>query len=244
MIFYFSGTGNSKYIAEKLAKKYDDTLINMAENVKKKHSYTVKKGEKIGFVFPVYFYSVNDLVSTFIENLDIEGINGNYVYAVVTCGASIGGCGALLKDMLKMRNIDLSAAYPMVMPDNAMIYYNIKNDEENKKILQTADERLENIINQIDKSSITKLGSKFISKILLKTYHMSLSTKKFKVEDKCISCGKCEKDCPVKAIELKDGKPVWKKDKCIKCLSCINKCPTCAIQYGKFTKNRNRYKGI
>ena len=30
MIYYFSGTGNSKWVAEKIAEKTGDTLVNVA----------------------------------------------------------------------------------------------------------------------------------------------------------------------------------------------------------------------
>ena len=35
MIFYFSGTGNSKYCADMLADKLEDIVINVAEYIKK-----------------------------------------------------------------------------------------------------------------------------------------------------------------------------------------------------------------
>ena len=38
-------------------------------------------------------------------------------------------------------------------------------------------------------------------------------------------CGLCAKKCPVQAIEMRDGKPVWVKDKCVMCLGCLHRCP-------------------
>jgi len=52
------------------------------------------------------------------------------------------------------------------------------------------------------------------------------------VEDKCISCGKCAKNCPVKAISgsKKEKIPfVIDQDVCIKCGVCFEKCPVDAI---------------
>ena len=51
-------------------------------------------------------------------------------------------------------------------------------------------------------------------------------------EDKCIRCGLCGKNCPVKAItgSKKDEIPfVIDQDKCIKCGVCFQKCPVAAI---------------
>ena len=50
-------------------------------------------------------------------------------------------------------------------------------------------------------------------------------TAKLRVEGGCIGCGLCAKKCPVQAIEMRDGKPVWVKDKCVMCLGCLHRCP-------------------
>lgn len=49
-------------------------------------------------------------------------------------------------------------------------------------------------------------------------------------EDKCKSCGLCQKNCPVGAIEGEAReKRVINQDKCIKCGTCISTCPFHAI---------------
>ena len=52
----------------------------------------------------------------------------------------------------------------------------------------------------------------------------------FKVNrDKCIGCGQCIKDCPVKVISLKDNKAEIDNSTCIKCGHCIAVCPVEAV---------------
>lgn len=60
-------------------------------------------------------------------------------------------------------------------------------------------------------------------------YHSYCKTRKFAVSSACISCGLCERQCPVNAIKLKDKKPVWVKPECTLCLGCVHRCPVNAI---------------
>lgn len=48
--------------------------------------------------------------------------------------------------------------------------------------------------------------------------------------DKCISCKRCEQNCPPKAIYFTDGKPTISKDKCIRCFCCQELCPVTAVE--------------
>lgn len=49
-------------------------------------------------------------------------------------------------------------------------------------------------------------------------------------EEKCVSCGLCEKVCPNQAITMVDGKPVLDKSRCLLEGRCIFSCPTDAWQ--------------
>lgn len=42
--------------------------------------------------------------------------------------------------------------------------------------------------------------------------------------NKCISCGRCVKICPVNALEIKDGITIWDEKKCVSCDACIREC--------------------
>jgi len=65
-------------------------------------------------------------------------------------------------------------------------------------------------------------------------------TKGFHSTEKCISCGKCVKVCPLNNISLSEGKPVWSKN-CTHCMACIGTCPTEAVEYGNITQTKEKY---
>lgn len=160
---------------------------------------------------------------------------------MVTCGGSIGGTGGVLKDKLKARGIHLSNVYSLVMPDNAMLYYNIADQDKALQQLRQADASIEQIKSSIGCREAGAIKGSILTPIFRMAYHSAKSTKKFYVTDSCIGCGLCEKNCQDHAISMMNGKPTWVKPQCTKCTACINGCPQQAIQYGRATEKRNRY---
>ena len=240
MIFWFTGTGNSYYAAKKLADEGEE-IISVVDVLRSRDfHYVLKENEKLGFVFPVYFYTVSDPVLELIRNLQVE--NAGFVYAVIPCGAGIGAAGGFLKKELKKRGLDLQRVDALVVPDGAVIFYDIDSPEKLEKQLESATKELAAIRRAIDQNlGNTIRGSAAAGKIGLAAYHACMSTKPFRVDDGCIGCGKCAVNCPAGAISMENGRPVWKKSRCLKCCACINRCPVTAIQYGRKTASRGRY---
>ena len=87
MIFYFTGTGNSLAAAKALAEE-GEQIISIAEvNKTKAYSYTFKRRERLGIVFPEYCSTVGKPVLDFVRNLDVKG--QPYCFAVITCGGVV-----------------------------------------------------------------------------------------------------------------------------------------------------------
>ena len=240
MIFYFTGTGNSLFAAKTLARDGEE-VISVIEAVRSKaFRYALKEGEPLGFVFPVYFYTVSDPVLKLVRNLTVE--NASFVYAVIPCGASIGAAGGFLKNELKKRGLELQRVDALVVPDGALIFYDIDAPEKMEKQLDAATKELASIKQSIDNREGNRItGSSVLGKIGLAAYHACMSTKPFHADEKCVGCGKCASICPSGAIEMVDGRPAWTKSKCLKCCGCLGRCPVSAIQYGKKTASRGRY---
>lgn len=114
MIFYFSGTGNTKWAASKLAAATREDLISIAPYMRADDSshnlaepFILKENERLGFVFPVHGWRVPKLVREFICKMKIQrepsdATGGNkakaddcqknrpFAYCVCTAGDSIG----------------------------------------------------------------------------------------------------------------------------------------------------------
>ena len=73
MIFYFSGCGNSKHVAETIAAGLNDTLVFIPKAAREnRYEYTLAEGERLGFVFPVYAWAPPKLVLDFINKMTVK----------------------------------------------------------------------------------------------------------------------------------------------------------------------------
>ena len=72
MIYYFSGTGNSRWVAKKIGKKLNEDVVNIID-INKSDDIHVKEGEIIGFVCPTYAWLPAEIMLNFIKEL-----NGKY----------------------------------------------------------------------------------------------------------------------------------------------------------------------
>jgi len=251
MIFYFTGTGNSYYVAKKIAEKQSERLISIAAEMDKperEHLYEAKENELIGFVYPIYAWGAPQIVLDFISNIKITGDLEN-VFSVNTCGSQEGNATKKLNKKLTKVGLNLTYGFSISMPSNYIIGEDVESKDIQEKKLKKADERIKRINQCLSvrikgsfdllKGDAAALKSSFTNPLFNK---FARTTKPFFATDDCISCGLCEKICPIHTIKMQKGqKPVWNKA-CTQCLACINLCPVKAIQYGEKTRERGRYK--
>lgn len=250
MIFYFSGTGNSLYVAKKISQYNKEELVSIAAVMNSKngsYEYSLKDNEAIGFVYPIYAWAPPKMVIDFIEKLKLNNYKNNYVFTVATCGGSIGDTIKTLDNSLKKKGLSLKSGFSIAMPNNYVIMGDVDKKEVEQKKLLDAEETLKHIneiieerkegIYEVKKGHLPSLLTSIVNPMFIKN---AIDTKKFYVNNSCIGCGVCESVCNCQSIKVND-KPVW-GEKCTQCLACFHYCPTKAIAYGKGTDNKGRYK--
>lgn len=243
MIFYFSATGNSKYVAERLAELINDKTVSIEECGDA--VLDCSKEKFLGFVAPTYCWGLPTIFMDFL-NKKIKVNNRTYVYLVATYGTTPGAIRQMTKKYLVKNNITLHGAYSVKMPDTYTPWFNLSNQDKNKKRNKKAEVTILKISEKIKKRQIFKHMKMempgFFLKVTPIAYENMRKTSHFYVEDSCIGCGLCERKCPINAIEIEQGKPIWKKDKCVMCFGCVHRCPKFSIQYGNGkTKKHGQY---
>lgn len=249
MIFYYSGCGNSRFVAETMAQKMNEKLIFIPTELKEKKDlvYTFSKDESLGFVFPVYAWAPAPIVLDFIAKMQLNTLP-SYTYMVCTAGDEVGQTAEILTDALKQKGINLQGKYSVLMPET---YINLPGfhldtpDKECKKI-DAARERIPQIVESVMERryahELTVGSLPWIKSHPVNALFRSLliNDKPFKTLDNCISCGVCQEVCPIDNITLVNGRPQWQHH-CFCCMACYHHCPQNAIQYGKQTVGKGQY---
>lgn len=245
MIFYFSGTGNCKYVAERIATSQNDKAVSI-ETMMEKPSCKLGKNEVFGMVSPTYCWELPVNVKEFLENINVEKSGNNYMFCVTTYGTLSGANGAQAQHIFKKKGLRFDALYSVIMPDNWTPVFDLSNPEKVAKTNEKAEKQLEKVIGMIGQRNTGNHMNRNIPYVVRCvadiSYQNMRKTSHFTVEDSCIGCGLCAKKCPANAIGMRDEKPVWVKDKCIMCLRCLHHCPKFSIQYGNKTKNMDSTK--
>lgn len=239
IIFYFSGTGNCQKLAGDMAVKLTDCeVVPMSGNL----SFKLDKSyERIGFVYPTYFAGMPLYVRKFVSSLDFSKNKEAYKFAVTTCGATAGNALPQLAQLLTAKSVKLDYSTKLNMFSNYIVIYNMskKVDEITAKSSNNALPIFNDLINKAQ--STTKKPNQLMDKYYYwRAEKIPSMDKDFNVSDACNSCGLCVKVCPVKNIQLEQGKPVF-NHQCEQCVACIQYCPQHAINYKDKTQNRRRY---
>lgn len=244
MIFYFSGTGNSRFVAESIAEATGDMLINITKDeMEQNREYRLQDGEKLGFVFPIYWWGMPSLVEEFVQRMKLQVKEDSYIYGVSTYGLESHNGLKDLERLLLQKNIPLQATYEVKMVDNYVVAYDIAGEEKQAVIYKNAKVIIEKIINDIKSNKQVKIADIIgttIKPVVHTFYKKTDHRKHFYATDACTGCGLCAKSCPCQAIAMEQDKPVWREN-CAFCLKCIHNCPVQALQHGKGTMKRGRY---
>ncbi|MDR0497587.1 MAG: EFR1 family ferrodoxin [Treponema sp.] len=248
VMLYFSGTGNSKYIAELFSRSIEAECHSIEEKID--FGQLITPEEIIGFCYPIYGSRVPRIMREFIQR-NMEFFENKKVITLCTQLIFSGDGARVFTDMFPKNFIKVIYAEHFFMPNNVNNFFllPLTNERKIKKCIIKAEKKMQIVCRNIKNGIIRKRGFNSISRILglAQGVFMPKIEKKalgsVRINDGCTQCSLCVSICPMNNFECLDGKIVNKRN-CTFCYRCINKCPQKAITIFFHEKVKYQYGGV
>ena len=244
MILYFTGTGNSKFVADYLAEKLEDDVISLNSIIKNGETLVCKSEKPYIIIAPIYAWRLPAVVEETIKNAQLGGCKK--VYCVATMGENSGNADKYIKKIISDKGMNFTGFIGVAMQNNYLFMEKMPKAKEAGKALKLVIPKLDRIAAAIKSGESLKKDDKtpmaaFMSSAVNAGFNRFMVKKQELAADKdCISCGRCEKLCPVNNIKMEKGKPKFLGN-CCGCLACLHHCPKQAINVKNQTQDKGRY---
>jgi len=237
-IYYFSGTGNSLWSAKTIARIIKEGTYPAQEcelfniGVEAQKDKIIIDADTAVFVFPSYAYGLPRVVRLFLKRAVFKA---QYAASFVTYGSSPLGTLGEVRRILKKKRIGKLYFGSIPSVENYLVLFGPPKAEttERRVLMQekATEEAARCVIEKRENKVNTFCPFSFLVSRLF-SLGLKLFYKHYRLDENCGGCGICEKICPVSAIVMKDGRPVFSK-KCEHCQGCVDMCPLRAIQFGR-----------
>lgn len=264
MILWFSGTGNSRWVAEQLSTRLSLPLTELRPSVASSPLRIPSESRAVIWVCPVYSWGIPPYVRSLMRSIIFEGEGADSIvhHLVLTCGDDCGLAPGMWRRDVAARGWKAGNVWSVIMPNNYVCMKGFDVDpkplEAEKLALAPARidaiaERLSNYVAGTAADDVVRGSFAWIKTRIIYPWFVrhAMSPKPFRHTSACISCGKCAAICPLKNIAMHPSPepdasgrrrkyPEWGPD-CAGCLACYHICPRHAVMYGKATLKKGQY---
>lgn len=252
VIYYFSGTGNSLWVARDLAGRIGAGLKPVLQAAGE--GGIAPDTEIIGMVFPIVDFKASPAIDGFLNHL--QEIGTTYFFAVATYGVCPGKALQQLDERLQNRGGRLSAGFAVEMPHNGLGCDTVEPEQQEELFMRWREQADEIAAVIRDRRRVPLRSYRMLSDFLLTRRFTrsvplilrilgTVAVKGWKelaffADRRCNSCAVCVRVCPVNNVRLENGRPVWGTE-CLNCFACLQWCPVEAVQAGPVTAHMRRY---
>jgi ferredoxin len=262
LVLYFSGTGNTDYVAHYLAERLDQPSVAVElRSIEWQPPEKVSAFDLLAFGFPVYAGDAPGFVRTYLEQLPSGSDRGAFVFC--TKGAYAASAVKLTLQRLAIRGYVPLCGGDVMMPGTDGLSMISKDSWMARKALQKDYDQLKDAnrlvgqMNGVLSELMDGRPTQMLRMPLPQQLQMAPSDRlwaclyratenwsrsRLHANEQCEGCGLCTRLCPVDNVTLSEGHAQF-DDHCILCLRCLHACPQEAIQIGKLTAGKFRWKG-
>jgi len=248
LTIYFSGTGNSKYVAELFARKMDWACHSIEENLD--FSALFAAHETIAFCYPIYMSRVPSIMRKFVKQY-MSALKGKKIIIFCTQLLLSGDGARAFAALFEKNHVNVIYAEHFFMPNNVnnMAILPMPSEKTIKKCAERAQRKMQKVCANIQSGKVKKRGFTPVGRLLGLPQGVFIhaterrANNNIRIDDSCTKCGVCVAICPTKNLIFADGK-VASTQNCTMCYRCINKCPKKSINVVFRGKVKKQYKGI
>jgi flavodoxin/ferredoxin len=258
-IRYYSGAGNTKYVAKMMGrafKKYGHRVDSRkifaggAGMEEEDDSFDI-----LGIGFPIYFREAPELVYDLLEK---SAGKKRPVFFFATKGLYSGNAVRNVMMVSNTRNFKPVGSIEFFMPGTDFLILFAKKNSLEEKILKrihsrNMEQRVDRFVRDIQKCTTvippsskwyTRWDDRFVKSLenQYDNHHRNYIGKFHAMANRCIQCLKCVDGCPRNNIQLNGA--ITFGDNCDVCFGCIHNCPTESIQIENLTVNKVRYNQV
>ncbi len=243
IIYYFTGTGNTKLVAES-ARDRIRALGAQADAVEILPGIQAERKAHIaGIVFPVYGLNLPAAVKRFLKSM--PALDGREAFIIANSHSSPGMTKETAAKILKRKGYSVIGTADVFTPSSSVITEETESEDIAAGMRARAAESAAAFAGKIYSgenifSSGNLTGKQKALSVFFNAAMPGAAVKKFNTTENCESCGVCARICPHQNISLIKGRPSWGKD-CSVCLRCLNLCPSSAIEL-MASPGRARYR--
>ena len=188
MIFYFTGTGNSRYIVNKIAAVTGEEIVNVGDRIKAGDISPMQTDGKAVFITPTYSWRIPKIMENWIHKADFHG--ADKAWFVMDCGSGIGNAAKYNARLCADKGLVYMGTAQVVMPENYIAMFHAPDKMEAEKIIANFDPVIDEIAAQLKAGeSFAKPRCNLYDRLMSIAvnplfYHFAVKANAFRAEEK------------------------------------------------------------